>query len=252
MITMSILAATADLFAWYNAVFVAFFGVGLFFTLLQVIGLGGEADADADVDMDADADVDVDMDADLDADVDADMDADMDADADVDADADAAHVHVAGAGVGFTGALAQLLGLGKVPMSVSLMVLCYTVGVTGWISNDLLTGRFESPSTMFPISLLAALVVGFVVLRFFTAFMGRYVPSFSTSAVTDRQLVGLTGATTLPVDERTGQVAVHDKYGTLHTVRCRVREGGKPIAKNTKVVLASYEPDRNMFIVGRA
>lgn len=271
MFTDIVLAQASDLFSWYNAVFITFFGVGLMFTMLQVIGLGSEsdldADGDADVDVDADADVDVgvdtDVDVDVDADVDADIDADLDADVDMDADADAdvdadadgeAHVDVHGHEEAFSLAnvIAQLFGLGKVPLSISLMTLCYSVGFIGILSNELIAPRFGSPDSFFPISMLIALVGGFGILRLLSAFMARYMPSFSTSALAPKQLVGLKGKAVLPISERIGRVSVYDKYGTLHVVKCCVRKGGKPIAKGQDVVLVKYRKLKDMYIVGRA
>jgi len=241
---LAVSAQLSDLLLWYNAVFVTIFGIGLFFTLLQLIGLGGEAHVDADADMDADLDGDVDADAD--ADVDAHVDADGDADVDHDTDV-AAH-----GGIGIGSATAQLFGLGKVPLSISLMVLCYTVGVAGWISNAVLATRIAEPAKFFPFSLLIALVAGFVLLRAVSTTMARYVPSFSTTALDPRQLVGSMAQAVLPISDRIGQATLHDKWGTLHTVQCRTAEGAEPIVKGQKVVLVRWLPDRNQYVVGRA
>lgn len=237
-----LLGQAAELFLWYNAVFVAIFGVGLLFTLLQVIGLGGESQADAQVDAHVDADVDADLDAS------ADLHADLDHDAELD-HATEAHID-AGATSGIASTLAQIFGLGKVPLSISLMVLAYTVGLTGWLSNQALARHIDSPQVFFPLSLLVALVVGFVLLRILSTVMAKYVPTFSTSAMDPRQLVGLPAETVLAVGDEPGLATLHDRYGTLHTVRCCSDNGG--IEKGQKVVLVRYLPERNVYIVGRA
>jgi hypothetical protein len=82
--------------------------------------------------------------------------------------------------------------------------------------------------------------------------MARYAPPFSTSAIDPRQLVGATAKTVLPVDDRIGLATLYDKFGTLHMVRCRIAEGGKPIPKGESVVLVKYLPDRQMYVAGRA
>lgn len=269
MASTLLLAQAAGLLAWYNAVFVVLFGVGFLFTLLQLIGMGHGSDADADTDVDAHADldthvdvdtdadvdvdahVDVDADADVDAHVDVDADADADVHADVDGEADTDAVGTPGHGLGVGGAMAQLLGIGKVPLSISLMLLCYTMGVTGWLGNELLGGRM-SPGQFFPLSLLAALVAAFLVLRFVSMFMARYIPTLSTTALHKRQLVGLTAKAVLPVNERFGQATLYDKFGTLHVVGCKVRDGAKDIEKGADVVLIKYMPERDLYIVGRA
>jgi hypothetical protein len=174
------------------------------------------------------------------------MDGDVHADGDVDAHADVAHAP----GIGH--AFAQLLGLGKVPLSVSLMVLCYSVGLIGWMSNKLIAGQFDEPARFFPVSLLIALVGGLVVLRGLTMVLARYAPSYFSSAMSPRQLVGLVATTSLPVNERIGRASLYDRYGTLHVVECRVRDGADGISKGQSVVLVKYVPERDMYIVGRA
>lgn len=253
--SIELLAVTQNLLAWYNVVFAACFVVGLFFTALQVLGL-----AHSDVDLDADADADVDAGVDTDADVDADADADIDAHADVDTDADAdadtdseASVHVgAGGGVGPGQAVAQFVGVGRVPVSAILMTLFYTVGLTGWIANTLLRPRYESDRALFVTSLAIALVVGLVVMRLVSGLLGKYLPSVLTSALTRRQMVGLVGEAALPINERFGRVAVKDQYGTLHQLNCKVPSGVEPVAKGTRVILTKYLPEGDMYYVGRA
>lgn len=248
MLCAHLLAQIEGLFVWYNAVFVVLFAVGFFFTFLQLIGLGSGAGAEADADVDAEADLDAE--AELDAEVDA--DADVDADAEADGHVDAHGPVAAGSAIGLTGVFAQLFALGKVPLSISLMLLCYTMGVSGWIANQLLQPRLGDPAAFFPVSLLLALCAGFLVLRFAGAVMGRYLPTVSTTAVQKRHLVGLTAQTTLPVNERIGQACLYDKHGTLHMVHCRVRAGAPAIEKGASVVLIKYIPDRDLFVVGRA
>jgi hypothetical protein len=257
MVAAEMLAQISQVFAWYNAVFVVLFGVGLLFTFLQLVGMGHGSGVDADADADIDADADVDAGVDTDADVDAHADVDADADAHVEADAEG-HVEAhgpavaAGHAIGMSGAFAQLFALGKVPLSIALMLLCYTMGTAGWISNGLLEPRLKDPAVFFPLSLLLALVTGFAVLRFAGTLMGRYLPPVSTSAVHKRQLVGLTAKAVLPVDEKFGQACLYDQYGTLHVVGCRVRDGAPNIEKGAPVVLIKYMADRDLFVVGRA
>jgi len=233
------LAVTSDLFAWYNVVFAACFAVGLFFTALQVLGLGH-----SDVDLDADADIDAN------ADIDADADADVDTDADGGAET-SAHVG-AGESVGATQAVAQFVGVGRVPVSAILMTLFYTVGLTGWIANLLLRPRYESDRAMFFTSLAIALVVGLVVMRLVGGLLARYLPSVLTSAMNRRQLVGLVGEAILPITEQFGRVAVKDRYGTLHQLNGKVPPGVDPIAKGTRVILTKYLPEGDIYYVGRA
>lgn len=248
--------AQAELFAWYNAVFVVLFGVGLFFTFLQLLGLsqdsGVDAGADVDGDIDVDAHVEVDAHVDADAGVDAHVDGDVGADAGMDADADAHAPAVGHHSAGLGGTVGQLLGLGKVPLSISLMLLCYTMGVAGWASNEILSRHVQQPAAFFPLSLLVALIAAFAVLRVASMLMSRYLPTVATSALNRKQLVGLTAKAVLPINDKFGRACLYDKFGTLHVVGCKTREGNTAIEKGAEVVLIKYVPERDLYIVGRA
>lgn len=242
-----LLAISTDIFAWYNAVFAGCFAVGLFFTALQVLGLGQTG---TDVDVDVDTDIDVDTDVDVDADVDADADLDADVDTDTDADTDIHHGHADS--VSTTQAVAQFFGLGRVPISAILMTLFYTVGITGWMAAAILAPRYASERSLFLTSLAIALVVGLVIMRLVTGLLAKYMPAVLTSALREPQLVGLTGEAKLPINERFGRVMIKDQYGTLHTVNCKVPPGVEPIAKGARIVLTKYLATEHMFYACRA
>lgn len=246
---MESLAVVSDVFAWYNVVFVACFGVGLFFTIVQVGGLGqGAAEADHDVGHDVNHDTGVGHDADAQPHAEAGTDTDAETDTDADSDADS---HAAES-IGAVQAFAQFVGIGRVPMSALLMTLFYTVGITGWIANSMLRSRCPSERAMFFTSLALALIAGVITMRLASRLLGTYMPAVLTSALSRRQMIGLVGSAALPIDERFGRAAVKDKYGTLHQVNCRVPSGIAPIPKGTRIVLTKYLPGQDMFLVGRA
>lgn len=260
MISAQLLAQAGQIFAWYNAVFVVIFGVGLFFTLLQLIGLGhdGDADAHAETDVHAEAGDHVEVHAEMDAGAHAEIDghAPVHTEAGAEGHTDA-QPHGEGHGpslhgAGTVGTVAQILGLGRVPLSISLMLLSYTAGIVGWASNEVLGARIGTPAKFFPLSLLLALASGLLMIRLAGSIMGRYLPAFSTTAIDRRQLVGMTATAILPVNDKYGQVSLHDQFGTLHVMGCRVRDGAQPIEKGASVVLIRYLPERDMFVVGRA
>src|SRR5690554_5847451 len=107
------------LLAWWNLIFAVPFALGLLYMGLYIatgITFGdGDVDADAEVDADVDGDV------------------DADAEADGDADHDAEH-HAPGP----LASAMELLGVGRVPLSLVLMVLVLTWGLIGTIVNRLL------------------------------------------------------------------------------------------------------------------
>src|SRR5438309_3909871 len=111
---------------WWNLIFLVRFGLALAY--LGVYTLSGWTFGDADVDADAhvDADVDVHIDADVGAHVDVDHDIDHDVDHDADHDTQA---ETPGSAQPSSILIAlSWIGLGKVPVSILLMVLAMTWG----------------------------------------------------------------------------------------------------------------------------
>jgi hypothetical protein len=168
------------LFAWWNLIFVVPFLLALLYLGLYAIcgATLGETDADADTDADVDAHVDAHMDVHADVDAhgdiesapDADADADVDAHADIDSDTDMiAHAdadHPIGGGVSpsthssFHMVALSWLGVGRVPLSLLLMVLLTSWGVIGFLVNAVIYPILQDRSMIPGLSLPAAAVVG--------------------------------------------------------------------------------------------
>jgi len=252
----------AELLEWWNLVFVLAFFFALVYAVLNAIGLAAaEADIDADIDVDADADVDLDADVDMDVDVDADVDVDVDADVDMDVDADVdveADVDVDAdadveadvdqdisavrfdAEVGILEEALSFFGIGKVPLSVIIMTFLIGFSVTGWAANTLLKGILITPVLFFPVSCFAALFCGLTLTKLLAGTLGRIMKPVETSAVRGSSLAGCIGRASLPVTDRFGTALVHDRYGSLHKVMCKVAEGAETVPKGRHVLLVRY------------
>jgi hypothetical protein len=230
------------LLGWSNLIFLAPFAVALMYLAAVVLtGVGlSDADVDADVDADADADADVDADADADTDVDADSDADAhgtDGESEHDAQGSAA------------GAALAWLGVGRVPVSLIVIVLLLTWGAAGMIANLWLRPRVEWAAARY--SLPVAAPVSLLVTRAVVMLIGRYMPLNETSARPRGHLVGTVGEAIYAIDERFGMAGVRDAQGDLHQVACRVGEGVPPIGKGSRVKLVAYSAHDRMFFVTR-
>ena len=117
------------------------FGLALLYLGLYTVSGITFGDADAEVgDFDADADADVHLDADTEVDhdfhgpnIDADADANHDLDSDGDADSAIADDQSADSAPAI-----HWLGIGQVPLSITLMVLLMLWGWSGFVTNYLL------------------------------------------------------------------------------------------------------------------
>ena len=190
-------------------------------------------------------------DADVDADVDHDVEHDVDHDVDHDVEHDADHDHAVGGGNG-SGVLAVLsfFGLGRVPLSVLLMILLMSWGVIGFAANSY--ARENLPALAphpWVLSVPLAAAGSLLFTKLFAGLVGRYLPTNETYARRRHELLGSVGETVLPTDKTFGMVAVRDNRGELFQHACRLEAGDRTIPKGTKVKLVAYNANERMFYV---
>jgi membrane protein implicated in regulation of membrane protease activity len=209
----------------------------------------GDFDADADAHIDADGNIETDVDADAHIDADADVHADADAHGDVHADADSDSHHPAVEPGSVLANFLSMLGLGKVPLSILLMVLFLAWGVFGLGANMFLMEKVADPRIVMAISLPVAFIASLACCRLLTAAMVRWFPMIETSAQRRHELLGAVGEAILPIDSNYGMVSVRDIYHDLFHVPCRVHSDQPPLDKGTKVKLIAYNGKQKVYYV---
>ncbi len=203
-----------SLLADYNLPFAIASGLMVLALVLQLIGLG-----------------DFDFGADIDADIDLDVDA---------PDFDAGAVEASSAGVG--GAILTLLGLGRVPLMVWIMVFLLLFTVVGLGIQEFATELTGAPLY----ASLAALFAGGASLPL-TAMLvrplGRMLPHDETSAVRLGSLVGRRGIITTGKAARgsPARTKVRDHYGHAHYVMLEPHEDASVIQQGDEVLLVRRE-----------
>ena len=218
---------------WWNLPYLVMLGlVGVFFAL-QAIGLVADA---------AEADHDVDVDHEIDADADGAPDGihhEAHGDSDAHHHGDDDH------------ALATFLGVGRVPFMVVWLTLFIFAGFTGLFVNRVLqvrTGTYRA--WFFPVSLLAALGVGLLAVRFTAKGIGRLVDTGGRGAPARSDLSGAVGVVASPfLDSRFGEVRVRDWRGEELIVHGHVGDREDVLERGAKVVLMDLEKDTGLFQV---
>ena len=203
---------TMSLLAEYNLPFAISFGLMVLALVLQLIGLGNfEFGGDVELELDLGA-----------------------------ADFDANAVEVPSAGFG--GALLTLLGLGRVPLMVWLMVflLLFTVigmGIQVFAAD--LTGSPLYPWLAALFSAGGSLPVTAALVRP----LGRLLPQDETSAVALASLVGRRGTITTGRAERgsPARTKVRDRHGHAHYVMLEPHEDASTIHEGDEVLLVRRE-----------
>jgi membrane protein implicated in regulation of membrane protease activity len=244
--------------AWWNLIFVVPFGLAVIY-LLAYAASGitfGETDAggfdgDGEVGHGADAghDFAADHEVHLDADHDLEAHADVDADADTDGHAAADAGDHDGVESGSIRAALTWLGVGRVPLSILLMVLLLAWGATGFVANQLARDAFAGDWRILIVSLPAALLVSLLVTRLVVRSIDRWLPLDETTARRRHDLLGLTGIAMFDIGERFGMLSVRDDRGELHQIPCRVPTGHEPIPKQSTGVLVAFNARERLYHV---
>jgi hypothetical protein len=198
----------------------------------------------------------------VDADVGADADVDTDADVDADGDAggetsgpehdahDGHHHETPGGGRGALMEALTWLGLGKAPLSILLMVLLMTWGMTGFFVNAGLWPKLGGwvPLASLPLATIASVALTHLIGRLFA----RIMPPDAGAAPRRASLVGTVGEALFNIDQKFGMAIVRGARGEVFQLPCRVFEDRDPIRKGDKVLLVDYDKDQQMFYVTRS
>jgi membrane protein implicated in regulation of membrane protease activity len=261
------------LLEWWNLVYVVPFGMAVMYLALYVFtGITfGDADADADLGAESTVHVEahvVDSDMDSSADysagleghaIDSEMDADIDADMDADHDAghDASHglthprpvLHGHHGAESTVGELLSLLGIGKIPLSLALMIFLLSWGFSGVMLNALLVKWLGARAVVALISLPAALVVSATFTGLAAALIGKLIPSDQGPKQRRQDLVGRAGEAIFDIDASFGMAGVRGDAGDLFQVPCRTATGKPRIPKGSRIVLFNYNREEGVFQV---
>jgi hypothetical protein len=218
------------IFGWWNLVYLApFLLAGIY---LGVYAFSGATFGDFDLDADAGGDVDADVD----------VDADAGGDADADADGDGGHDHPVLAALSW-------LGVGRVPLSIVLMVLMLTWGCIGLAVNLLMRDVVVEPPFAVIFSLPMAMGGSLMLTGAIAHLVLHFIPPPEKLGRRRHALLGCSGEAIFPVDASGGSVSVRDEDGNLFHVACRVAEGTKAIDKGSRVRLVAYRAADNVFVV---
>jgi membrane protein implicated in regulation of membrane protease activity len=212
-----------DLLRWYNLIFLLPAGVAVLVLLIAGLETGGDNDADGGDGGDA-AD---------------DGDGGDGGDAADGGDTDG----------GAVGHLLGFLGVGRAPLTIVLAALLIGWGVGGIAANEALQPRLQAPARFIGLSLAIAAGSALVSAKLFAELAARFMPKDESYAVSQADLVGLTGTVIYPVSESTGRIHVRDRYRTLHVKPARVAPGAPPIAKSVEVIVASEDAQQRYVVV---
>jgi hypothetical protein len=243
-----------QLLEWYYLIFELPLALGLLYLGLYTFSgwTFGDAEADAsgidhDVDahLDAHGEVTLEHDADLSHDVsldaDADVDADVDADTDTDSDSPQQHANAPGPSPILT--VLSWIGVGRMPISLVLMVLLICWGTIGFACMQLLGER------RLDFAIAIAAVGSVFISRGIASVLSKTVFAQLNVARRRHELLGSFGEALYDINDKFGMACGRDDRGELFQVPCRIEEGQTPIAKGSSVQLVAYTANDQVFTV---
>jgi hypothetical protein len=203
----------AELLAWYNIGFVAVFMLGLVLLLIGLFGMGGEHDVSHDVSGH---------------------------------DVDDAHANETG-----HSALLDFLGVGRCPLSIVLMVLCFLFALVGIVTTITLRAVY-APSVIVGLVAYPVAVMGsFLLTGTLARLIGRVMPSNETYVESATSHIGALGKAIYTFENGQGFVQVHDKSGTVHEIKATCADGFV-LTAGASVLVLDYNTVNHTFLVQRA
>lgn len=235
------------LLGWWNLIFMVPFAIAL--TYLGVyIGTGitiGDADVDADADLDVDVDADIDVDHDFDAAADHDVVHDA-AHADLH-DADA-HDQTGKLGAASL-AILHLIGVGKVPLSLLLMILLFAWGISGFAATQYLRPFLNDGEHIAVYAVPFAAWISLCISALGARLFARVFPMNDVPAMSLGHLVGQRGVAVLPINDTFGLARVENPRGAAIQVPCRVAPGEAIIASHDPLIVLRFDRAARVFDV---
>ena len=117
------------------------------------------------------------------------------------------------------------LNTGGVPLLILIMIALASFAIAGFAIQGVAQAIVAPLPTL--VASLGAIVLALPAIRTLTRWTARILPREETSAISQADLIGLTGTVALgPLDQgKPGQVRVKDQHGNIHVVRARAAPG---------------------------
>jgi len=143
------------------------------------------------------------------------------------------------------------LGVGKVPLTMILIPLLITWGMTGCICNYIITQTRKPPHWPFMLgSIVIAATVGVIIAKLFAGTISIILPTAERGATSKKELIGKTAKVTSgQVTTSFGRARLRDDYGNSISLYCKIQRGKKVPQKGDEVILLDYDAEDRKFDV---
>lgn len=143
------------------------------------------------------------------------------------------------------------LEVGRLPLTVRLMLLSFAFGGVGLIVAPLVRGLLSQAGLAYLVSAGIAAWCALLLDRASARWLARRLPLFETQTVRRAELVGAVGRVVLAASERGGVAQVRDARGDLHQVTCRLA-AGEALPPGAELLLIEYDERTGVYLGERA
>ncbi len=139
------------------------------------------------------------------------------------------------------------LGIGRAPIFLVLAAFCYSWAFVGFACVRLFSLWLPAWLYVWP-----AISVTIVLTVFSTRYIARGLSFFFRTenyGITMHDLIGSEAITRIRVSHEFGTAELHDRFGNLQVVQCRIPADSEIIPAGTTIVLYQWYPERGVFQV---
>jgi len=167
------------------------------------------------------------------------VDHDVDTAPPADLQHDLEHGSEAGHDSGSLGKVLQLMGIGRVPLSILIVSLCFIWGASGLIFLKVLSLELGQ-------ACLYAAIAAAVGTRLLAEGIACLIPGSESYSTMKEELVGQTAEVLHQVTGESGAVRLRDFTGNLVDLSARTRDGSR-VMPGAIVVLVEYDPGGELY-----
>lgn len=144
--------------------------------------------------------------------------------------------------ISFLGHAISFVGFGKVPTTIVLMIIFAVFGVAGTVLQTTWNGLF---GFVLPagIAMVPTTLITLGLTRASTSLIARFMPSVTTSAVSERSLIGRVATITygIATNKNPAEAEVRDEHGQPHYIQIKACEEDEGFKEGDSVYLCQID-----------
>jgi len=140
----------------------------------------------------------------------------------------------------------SILGIGRIPLTIVLMISSLIFGGTGLILNLILSDMLDE-TLAFCVALPASIISMLVLTNISSRALSKILPTTESYEITRMDLIGALGKAITFVDKVSGVSNIKDKEGNIHAISCY--SSMEDIPSGSEVVVVSFDDLKKKYVI---